>query len=239
MRQTGDNEMFARLREEMDFKANKSKDNKVLFINVIGAKTTEKVSEYKVYLAQLVEPLLRVVFGDGYRFNYNLHPRRGAPRGNILPPFELQLGSADLALQLRREGGKHMPSIPAFKDATLCPCVTLGTRVRYEVLRAIARKLNADDRAGYVPLHGLRPMIHVGPRVEGKVSIRETYTYVDAVLRFQKTLSRDDLAYAYSRAGDQFRGTMRQNFIVLDDDPKPSAKRPLEASQPTSNKRSK
>lgn len=213
----------------------------VLFINVIGQKNTDKVSEYKQYLAQLLEPLLKSVFGDGEGFSYNLFPRRGNPRNNILPPFELQLGSSGLALKLRREGSRHLVNFPAFKDSTICPCITLGTRVRYEVLRAIARKLTSDDKSGYVPLHGLRPLLHVGPRVQGKVSIRETYTYVDAVLKYQKLISRDDLAYAYTRSGEQFKGTMRQNFIVLDDGPKPSSKRPMEseASESGSSKRKK
>ena len=53
-----------------------------------------------------------------------------------------------------------------------------------------------------------------------------SYSYVDAVVKYQKSLSRQDLHTAYLRAGSSFNGTLRQNFVVLrDPEPKSSVSR--------------
>jgi hypothetical protein len=72
-------------------------------------------------------------------------------------------------------------------DCKLANSVTLSTRVRINILKAMAKKLMNE----------------------------KAYTFIDAVIRFGGALTRTDLDEAYRRAGGAFRGQVEQHFVVL------------------------
>ena len=93
--------------------------------------------------------------------------------------------------------------------------MTLGTRVRIEILKAMAKCFASDKEAMYVSAFSSRPLLHVKPKDLGTRQM--AFTFADAISRYGKQLRQSDLREAYRRAGTSFRGQLQQNFVVLYD----------------------
>ena len=93
--------------------------------------------------------------------------------------------------------------------------VNLATRVRIDVMKAIARKLATPDVQAYVVGFISRPVMHVKKR---STNSQRSYTFVDAVNFYGHVIEPLDLATAYKRAGKAFDGQLQQNFVVLNED---------------------
>jgi hypothetical protein len=92
--------------------------------------------------------------------------------------------------------------------------VTLATRVRTDVLKAIAQKMSNDTEDFFVMGFTSRPVLTVKRKDSGS---QYALTYADAVSKFGAKLTRGDLQVAYGRAGDSFAGMLQQIFVVLHD----------------------
>ncbi len=96
--------------------------------------------------------------------------------------------------------------------------VTLATRVRAYILRAIANKLNRKGEFElYVTPFSSRPVLHVNDIAGNKAPYALTFS--DAVTRFGSKLEEEDLGEAYRRAGKSFDRQLSQIFVVLKEDP--------------------
>ncbi len=92
--------------------------------------------------------------------------------------------------------------------------LTLATRVRIEVLKAIAKELASPDVHAYAPDYGPRPILVVLPNNKPSYSV----LYGEALEKYGHLLTKEKLSHAYRRAGTAFKGQLRQNFWVLHDE---------------------
>ena len=97
----------------------------------------------------------------------------------------------------------------------LANSVTLGTRVRIEIMKTMAKCFASDKEVMYLSAFTSRPMLHVRPKENGSRTM--AFTFGDALVRYGMQLRQGDLGEAYRRAGVAFRGQMQQNFVVLHD----------------------
>jgi hypothetical protein len=92
--------------------------------------------------------------------------------------------------------------------------VTLATRVRLEILRAIAKKCSSGVEDMFCMGFTSRPVLQVKRKDGGG---QQALTFVDAIARYGGRVRESELSLAYERAGLTFRGQMAQNFVVLTD----------------------
>jgi hypothetical protein len=125
------------------------------------------------------------------------------------------------ATLFRKEGAKLARDEHAeFSSLFFSNSVTQATRVRIEILKALAKKLSSPTENAYVQGFLSRPVLQyhakagARSRAEG---IGRSYNFVDAMAKFGGRLTIDDLGLSYQRAGTTFDGAMSQYFIVLDD----------------------
>ena len=92
----------------------------------------------------------------------------------------------------------------------------MATRVRCDILKAIALKIASDTHEAYVTPFSSRPVLHIKD-IKGE---KPPYalTFSDAIARYSDVLRDDDLGDAYRRAGNTFNRQMRQTFVVLKDE---------------------
>ena len=90
--------------------------------------------------------------------------------------------------------------------------VTIGKRVRLDILKTIAQKCSNDRKEFFVMGFTSRPVLQVRRRDN---SGQYALTFADAVSKFRAGLSKGELQVAYGRAGDSFAGQLQQNFVVL------------------------
>ena len=88
-------------------------------------------------------------------------------------------------------------------------------------MRAIAKKLTTTSETAYVQGFISKPALHYVVK-EGMPShcagTGRSYNFVDSVTRYGDLLMPLDLAPAYKRAGDTFKGSMEHYFVVLKED---------------------
>ena len=93
--------------------------------------------------------------------------------------------------------------------------MTLATRVRIEVLKAIAGKFSRNEERIYLTQTEPRPYIRV---VNTTDRSEKVLIYADAVSKYGLRLEREDLAKAYTKAGNNFYGQLAHLFVILFDD---------------------
>jgi hypothetical protein len=129
---------------------------------------------------------------------------------------EVKLDSMINALAIRKafaEKRKNRKLPQSVESLFVTNCVNLATRVRIDVLRAIAKKVTNDKDIAYVSGFISRPMMHIKSPTAGRPL--KSFTYIDAISRFHNILTKEDLLTAYEGAGRAFSGQLEQNFVVL------------------------
>lgn len=223
LRRQQDNLIFARMKEESDAEVNRSREDCVVISGLErapGRLSTHAMK--KEHYSTVVTHLVEVACPD-------MSPRPSVVdvfvtlrKEQAKPSIEARFNTVASALAFRKaastlakdkKGSSHEFASLFFSNST-----TQATRVRIEILRQIAKKLSTDTEAGFV--HGFisRPVLRYEVK-EGAQShcsgTGRSYNFVDAVSRFGDLLFAVDLAPAYKRAGQTFRGAMEQYFVVL------------------------
>ena len=225
-RKEADDLMFARMREEIDSGLNKNKEDRIV-INGICCKSPLP-TDAKQKIMKLREIAMKI-FGflkPGYPCEI-VFANPGRNNEHVLPMVEVKMSSVEQAVQLRRayaEKRKAGDLTGEYEKLFMANCVNLATRVRVDILKALAQKMTNDKDIAYVVGFISRPMFHIKPRGSDQRPSR-SYTFVDAMKHFGSKLEKKDLGQAYTRAGSAFVGQLRQNFVVLKDQDAVSAVR--------------
>jgi hypothetical protein len=214
-----DNMMFARIREELDSAANLKREDRVV-VNGITSKTPlptdnrqrlEKLKDLAMEIFLEIKPDFkgRILFAS-----------QGRSADHDLPSVEVKIDKVEHAIAIRkafaaqRKNGLLKGNL---EKIFIANSVNPPTRVRIEILKAIAKKISNDNELAYVVGFIPRPVMHIRKRGGSDQAPFKTYSFVDAVKYHGGVLEQDDLGGAYARAGRAFEGQLQQNFIVLRD----------------------
>ncbi len=111
-----------------------------------------------------------------------------------------------LAFRFRAEGARlSRAKTPKFADLYFNPSITLATRVRIEVLKALANRVTNTKQLAYCVQSGPRPKLSVGPCV-GYPGRRQSLNYAPAIKKYGYLLEDQFLEKAYARAQMFFSG---------------------------------
>ena len=147
----------------------------------------------------------------------------GRKNSREIPLVEVKMKSKETAGKIRRQFAAKRRAGGNFGRLFLANAVTLATRVRIDILRAMAKQCVNDDETAYVNAYASRPVLTLKKK---DASLRPlVLTFADALARFGKGLKDDDLQEAYRRAGNSFGGQLQQHFVVLKDEPAPGGSR--------------
>jgi hypothetical protein len=94
-------------------------------------------------------------------------------------------------------------------------CITKGTKVRIEVLKAISDKFKNEEERWIITMFDPKPVIKVTNIRTRKEKI---FTYQDAVRKFGDQLTQEDLKESYETAGSLYEHEMTCTFVVLKDE---------------------
>ena len=124
----------------------------------------------------------------------------------------------DLFIAARNSGGEAATSLSGINVA---PVVRLATRVRVEIMRAIADQMKKMDKTiakafclQFVP----RPIIKIIRKNAAGVELTRTKSFIEAVCwaKEEDLIDVIDWKPANDRAGSSFAGRKPQFFVVLD-----------------------
>jgi hypothetical protein len=215
------NLIIARTREEIDSTSNRSKEDRVVMTGLksktpIPADNRARIEWLKNLAMDIFKKLIPGFPGKIFYLN------QGKNADKLLPMIELKMDKVENAFAIRKAFAlkRKDKSLPAELDSLFVSnCVNLATRIRIDVLKAIARKITNDKDVAYVSGFISRPMMHIKKAGSGaNTRPLKSFTYIDAITRFHNTLKKADLTTAYERAGIAFCGQLSQNFVVLNDE---------------------
>ena len=218
-----DNVMFARLRDEVDSEANRKKEDRTLVMGLdepadlprYGQERNERLKAIAKDFCKAVNPdfdgqiLFAATCGK---------PLNGKMR------MEFRLESVELAREIRKifaieRAAKRIK--PELADLQVMTMVTLATRIRMDIMKSIAKRIETSTESAYVPNFLSRPIMHIKKKTkEGEArpgNFVKTLTFVEAVCLHGRALKRGDLDTAQQKARGHFRGTMRQHFLLLEE----------------------
>jgi hypothetical protein len=215
------NLIIARTREEIDSTSNRSKEDRVVMTGLRSKSPIPADNRARIeWLKKLAMDIFKVLIPGfpGKIFYLN----QGKQADKLLPMIELKMDNVENAFAIRKAFAlkRKDKSLPAELDSLFVTnCVNLATRVRIDVLKAIARKITNDKDVAYVSGFISRPMMHIKKAGTGaNTRPLKSFTYIDAISRFHNILRKADLTTAYERAGIAFSGQLSQNFVVLNDE---------------------
>ena len=213
-RNISDNLVMARLREELDAGANKVKEDRVVINGLVckEALPTEIRAKTEV-LREIAMKVFNFLIPD-FRGKITFISQ-GKSASTPLPMVEARLDKVEFALAIRKafaEKSKSKLLTGDYEKLFITNSVNLATRVRIDILKSIAQKVNSDHVRAYVVGFISRPVMHVRKVSAGS---QKTLTFVDAIMSYGNLIRPADLASAYKRAGVAFDGQLQQNFVIM------------------------
>jgi hypothetical protein len=213
-RQMEDNLIFARIREEMDATTNKAKEDKVVITGITSnVYPPTDLIQKKLWLRNIVEDVIKSVAPDCT--GKIVFVNQGKNNGKIIPLVEVKMDSILTANQIRKAFAEKKKSGSDMGRIFIANSVNLATRVRVDILKALARKVTDQHLVAYAIPFVSRPVMQVRSKDGGSISDARSFSFTDAVAKYGHLLKQFELADAYRRAGDHFKGQLEQQFIVL------------------------
>ena len=226
-RREQDNLVFARLKEDRDFELNKARENRFTIsgLKLRGDQVPPRdPAQRKEFFREILQKLVDEACP-------NLEPKPEVKdvyvnmRHGLGTPFiEGRMDSVSSSSAFRIAGSKLAKAeSPNFKGLFIANAVTLTTRVRIEILRALSTVLTSDVQEAFVKGFSSRPVLcikdkslDVPPGVEEpSTDPGRNYTFCEAVEKWGHTLHQGGLVKAYRKAKPAFNGCLEQYFVVL------------------------
>jgi hypothetical protein len=140
---------------------------------------------------------------------------QGRSENREVPLAEVRMSSKEIAVRLRKTYAQKKKTGQDFGRVYIANCVTLATRVRIEILKAMAKKFGSDSEDLYLIGYVSRSVFHVRAKNQNKKLMWLSFS--DALIKYGSGLKENDLGEAYKKAGIAFKGQLEQNFVVLHD----------------------
>ena len=162
-----DNLAHARDRDELDFLANRRKEYKVL---ITGLESDVQLptdrNERSEWTKEIVVRLLEVVLeGSSEKVVFVRSLWKG--KDEVLPAAEVAFDVSDTALKVRRAFVQKRKEGVDFGRISMSNMVTLATRVRVDIMRAMERQFSTEDQKMYVRQFSSRPVITIKRKTNG------------------------------------------------------------------------
>jgi hypothetical protein len=213
--------MFARSREETDAGTNRNKEDRLIMNGItsttpLPADPRERIEALKKIAGEVFGSLIPDFQGK------IVYLSQGKGQSEPIPMLEVRLERTEHALAIRKayaDKKKNKKLSPHLESLFISNSVSLATRVRVDIMKAVARKVsNAQDLA-YVAGFTSRPMMHIRKAGPPSPSMKplKSFSFIDTITRFGHLVDVEDLETAYGRAGNSFNGQLQQNFVVLNE----------------------
>lgn len=218
-----DNLMFARLRDEMDSETNRKREDRTQVTGLVDpAKVPKTNPERNDYLKNLAKEFCLSIKED-FEGEIMFATTIGNPaKGDLM--LEFRVDTVENARDIRKAFATKRSSNSlheSLEKVQVLTVITLATKIRLDIMKAIARRIESDNESAYVPSFLPRPILHIKAKGRGGNGDPRKHlsslTFADAIKEYGGLIKDSDLTPAYKRAGGNFRGQMRQHFVVLED----------------------
>ena len=206
--------MTAKLREDQDFMTNVKNEDRVILTG-LTAKTPPPInkSERDIWIRDIAKELLETM--DKEAAEKIVFVKQGRSNDKNIPMAEVRFDTKEIATRVRKMFVEKRKGGHDFGRLYMANSVTLATRVRIDIMKGIVKQFSGkDDMEMYVSAYTSRPILRIK---NIKTQWSGILTFADAIGRYGKKLSPNNLEDAYRRAGRAFNDLMEHTFVVLSD----------------------
>ncbi len=211
--------MFARTREELDAASNRAKEDRIVLNGISSSlppptDPRQRIEFLKGIVAEIFEKI-----SPGFEGKI-IYLNQGKQQQLAQQMIEIKMDKTEHAIAIRKafaERRKKKDLGAEFDSLFMTNCVNLATRIRVDIMKAIAQRQTNNTNIAYVAGFTSRPMMHIRAAGAPAANTRplKYFTFIDSISRFGRQLTKEDLETAYGRAGRSFNGQLQQNFVVL------------------------
>jgi hypothetical protein len=197
----------------MDTTTNKQKEHRVVITGITSSiAPLMDPGLKKEWIRDIVLDIFKSIIPDfGGEIIYM---NQGKNNGRYIPLVEVKLNSVKNATLIRKTIAEKKKRGTDFGRLFIANSINLATRVRVDVLKALARKISAQNVVAYALPFVSRPTLQVRSTDATSTEVK-TFTFMDAIAKYGHLLKQLNLGEAYRRAGSFFRGQLEQQFMVL------------------------
>ena len=209
-----DSLVTARLCEAQDTELNKSREDRIVINGLTNAIPMPILAEEKEKWKNemVAEVVNSIVPGSAAKIVFvNL----GGNRDRAIPLCEVKFADRETAIKIRKDFAAKKKGGHDYGRLGIFNSVTLATRVRIEILWAMAKKIQNEKETATVLGYSSRPTLQVKDKSGQRRPL--SLGFADSLSRYGKSLKEGDLVSAYKKAGTSFAGLMQQNFVVMHD----------------------
>jgi hypothetical protein len=209
-----DSLVTARLIEVQDTELNKAREDRIVINGLTNAIPMPLAADEKIkWLHGMVDPIVNSIVPESAGMIMFINQGGNKDRG--IPLCEVKFTNKDVAIKIRKSFAEQKKGGKDFGKIGIYNSVSLGTRVRIEILWAMAKKIQNEKETATVLGYSSRPTLQVKDKTGKRRPL--SLGFADALGRYGKGLREDDLVSAYRKAGTAFGGQLQQNFVVLHD----------------------
>jgi hypothetical protein len=217
----GNDLMFARLREETDATTNKAKEDRLVINGLKSAAPLPTDQRLRIEALKTLASKIFEILIPGFSGKI-VYLSQGKQQGQPIPMIEVKMDKPEQALALRKAYAEKKKNRSLGSDLELLfisNCVSLATRVRIDIMKAVAKKLTNKVDLAYVAGFTSRPMLHIRKAGPPSASAKplKSFSFIDTITKFGNNLTVEELESAYGRAGRSFNGQLQQVFVVLNE----------------------
>jgi hypothetical protein len=209
-----DSLVTARLCEAQDTELNKSREDRIVINGLTNAIPMPILAEEKEKWKNemVAEVVNSIVPGSAAKIVFvNL----GGNRDRAIPLCEVKFADRETAIKIRKDFAAKKKGGHDYGRLGIFNSVTLATRVRIEILWAMAKKIQNEKETATVLGYSSRPTLQVKDKSGQRRPL--SLGFADSLMRYGKMLKEGDLVSAYKKAGTSFAGLLQQNFVVMHD----------------------
>ena len=209
-----DSLVTARLIEVQDTELNKAREDRIVINGLTNAIPMPLAADEKTkWLHEMIDPIVNMIVPESSGMIMFINQGGNKDRG--IPLCEVKFKNKDVAIKIRKSFAEQKKGGKDFGKIGIYNSVSLGTRVRIEILWAMAKKIQNDKETATVLGYSSRPTLQIKDKTGKRRPL--SLGFADALGRYGKGLREDDLVSAYRKAGTAFGGQLQQNFVVLHD----------------------
>ena len=213
-RRFGDSLVSARMREELDAIGNINKEDRLIITGMVNkVPMPQGFQDKKKWVLDMVGDVVnRIEEGAAGKIIWANQGRRNERE---IPMAEVKMESKEVARRIRLKFAEKKRAGEDFGKLFIANSVSLGTRVRIDIMKSMAKKYSSEKQDFHVAAFSSRPVLKVKEKDSDKAPM--TFTFIDSVVRYGREMVVEELEDAYRRAGRAFHGQLQQNFVVLRD----------------------
>ena len=220
-----DDFLWAKQEESLDTIRNEKSLDKIVLSGIVIENLVGTGLEKKPLIIEALTPIMKELFGEEFPLPvFVSHLNAHIPSNRRV--IEAKFDSPETATNVRKAYGEKMKSCretkiypDTLKGMSIGMSVTRSTRVRIEILRALAKIVTSNSQKNvdaYVLQHLVRPLLKVTITIPKKeMSTSRTYGFAEAVefVSNRHKIKECDLIDAYKAAGNM--KNLQQLFMIL------------------------